>query len=206
MGGEMQVRSEPGQGSIFERRVYLPAVAAPEDPRARGKRHRRLCGRAQARAGGGRPGRRSASCSRNCWPCWASKPARPASGEQCLREAARPRPDMILLDIAMPGIDGWEVSRLLRASEATRVPIIMVSANAHEQRSGKARARRLRRFPGEARDRDRIAEQAPDPPRAGMDLRNSPAAPVPAEASGATAAAARRARCATCRRWAPSAT
>ena len=41
------------------------------------------------------------------------------------------RPDLILLDIQLPGIDGFEVLRRLRATEATRtIPVVAVSANA----------------------------------------------------------------------------
>ena len=41
------------------------------------------------------------------------------------------RPDLILLDIQLPGIDGFEVLRRLRADEVTRaIPVVAVSANA----------------------------------------------------------------------------
>jgi two-component system, cell cycle response regulator DivK len=39
-------------------------------------------------------------------------------------------PDVILMDISLPEIDGWEVTRLLKANEATRhVPIIALTAH-----------------------------------------------------------------------------
>jgi CheY-like chemotaxis protein len=41
------------------------------------------------------------------------------------------RPDLVLLDIQLPGIDGYEVLRRLRAQPATHdVPVVAVSANA----------------------------------------------------------------------------
>jgi CheY-like chemotaxis protein len=41
------------------------------------------------------------------------------------------RPDLILMDISLPAMDGWQVTRLLRASEATRqIPIIALTAHA----------------------------------------------------------------------------
>ncbi|MBD8524289.1 diguanylate cyclase [Pseudomarimonas arenosa] len=50
-------------------------------------------------------------------------------GEQALKCALSARPDLILLDIMMPGIDGHEVCRRLKADERTRdVPIIFISA------------------------------------------------------------------------------
>jgi PAS domain S-box-containing protein len=48
-----------------------------------------------------------------------------------LQMACTQRPDLILLDIQLPGIDGYEVLRRLRALEATRdIPVIAISANA----------------------------------------------------------------------------
>jgi len=50
-------------------------------------------------------------------------------GENALRNAEKNPPDLVLLDIVMPGIDGYEVCRRLRASELTReVPIMFLSS------------------------------------------------------------------------------
>ena len=50
-------------------------------------------------------------------------------GERALRAVEKSPPDLILLDIMMPGIDGYEVCRRLRAAEATReLPIMFLSA------------------------------------------------------------------------------
>ena len=51
--------------------------------------------------------------------------------EAGLQIARTQRPDLILLDIQLPGIDGYEVLRRLRAEDTTRdIPVIAVSANA----------------------------------------------------------------------------
>jgi signal transduction histidine kinase len=55
---------------------------------------------------------------------------RPAdSGELALRSAMSSPPDLILLDVSMPGMDGFEVCRRLKAQAKTRaIPVIFVSA------------------------------------------------------------------------------
>ena len=51
------------------------------------------------------------------------------SGELALRAATSNPPELVLLDIRMPGMDGYEVCRRLKADPATRdVPVIFVSA------------------------------------------------------------------------------
>ena len=55
-------------------------------------------------------------------------------GSVGLREAQRLLPSLILLDLMLPTMDGWEVCRRLRADAQTRrIPIIMVSARAEEE-------------------------------------------------------------------------
>ncbi|MBI2382053.1 MAG: diguanylate cyclase [Gammaproteobacteria bacterium] len=50
-------------------------------------------------------------------------------GEQGLEKAANYRPDLILLDVMMPQMDGFEVMRRLRQEEATRaIPVIFITA------------------------------------------------------------------------------
>ncbi len=56
-----------------------------------------------------------------------------ASGEKVLLNAGLYKPDLVLLDILLPGIDGIQVCRHLRAEEQTRnIPIIMVTAKSEE--------------------------------------------------------------------------
>ena len=55
-----------------------------------------------------------------------------SDGPECLRVAARTQPDLFLLDVAMAGMNGWELARHLREQGFGQTPIIMVSANANE--------------------------------------------------------------------------
>lgn len=51
------------------------------------------------------------------------------AGSQAIELARRARPDVVLLDVMMPGRSGWEVARELKADPTTRdVKIVMVSA------------------------------------------------------------------------------
>jgi DNA-binding response OmpR family regulator len=55
------------------------------------------------------------------------------SGDDGLRAATAQPPDLVLLDLNLPGLDGMEVCRLLRTRPATaRVPIIMLTARTAE--------------------------------------------------------------------------
>ncbi len=50
-------------------------------------------------------------------------------GEEGLRAIKEEKPDLILLDLMMPGIDGWEVYRRLKEDEETKgIPVIVVTA------------------------------------------------------------------------------
>ena len=51
-------------------------------------------------------------------------------GEDALEKALAARPDLIFLDVIMPGMDGFETCQALRAHETTRdIPVIMVTTS-----------------------------------------------------------------------------
>ena len=53
------------------------------------------------------------------------------AGREAIRLAKRERPQLIILDVMMPDLDGWTVLRQLQKTEATKaIPIILLSANA----------------------------------------------------------------------------
>jgi two-component system cell cycle response regulator DivK len=63
------------------------------------------------------------------------------SGEQALEAVAKQRPDLILMDIQLPGIDGYEVTRRIKANPALRsITIIAVTSYALSGEEQKARA------------------------------------------------------------------
>jgi len=139
MGGEMTVHSkvatddDPASGTLFRIRLFLPevraAVAERELPRVvrigyAGARRmvlvvdneeidRDLLVKVLAPLG--------------------FDVRRAASGLECLDMLRSIQPDAILMDLAMPGIDGWETIRRLRAEGLSRAPVAIVSANAFDR-------------------------------------------------------------------------
>jgi CheY-like chemotaxis protein len=54
-------------------------------------------------------------------------------GQSGLEAARREQPDLILLDVMMPGVDGWDVARRLGDDPATReIPVVFVTARADD--------------------------------------------------------------------------
>jgi len=63
-------------------------------------------------------------------------------GESAVRSARRESPDLILMDLSLPVLDGWEATRILKGDERTRhIPIVALTANALP--SDRTRARDL---------------------------------------------------------------
>ena len=52
-------------------------------------------------------------------------------GEEAIRLAREEHPDLILMDVSIPKIDGWEATRILKADPAThKIPILALTAHA----------------------------------------------------------------------------
>ncbi|MBI2141342.1 response regulator [Candidatus Woesearchaeota archaeon] len=54
-----------------------------------------------------------------------------SSGSECLEKLKNEKPGLIILDVMMPGMDGFEAAKKIRANAATRaIPILMLSSKA----------------------------------------------------------------------------
>jgi len=52
-------------------------------------------------------------------------------GQEGIESIRREKPDLILLDLMMPDVDGWEVYRQMKADEALQhIPVVVVTAKA----------------------------------------------------------------------------
>jgi two-component system, cell cycle response regulator DivK len=61
-------------------------------------------------------------------------------GREGIDMARTCRPDLILMDLSLPGIDGWEATRVLKADPHTRwIPVIALSAHAMPAEGERAR-------------------------------------------------------------------
>lgn len=133
MGGELSLRSEQGVGSTFSLRLYLPGIT-PEPQELLPATH-------ALRAILGYEGRRRTLLVVDDQPLhrqllagmlmplgFAVREA--ASGQECLEIVQSKVPDLLLLDITMDGMDGWQTAAEVRALlPPARLPIVFVSAN-----------------------------------------------------------------------------
>jgi CheY-like chemotaxis protein len=79
------------------------------------------------------------------------------NGEKGCEMAATEQPDLILMDLEMPVVDGWEATRRLRGSPTTRdIPIIALSAHALAGEREKALAAGCNEFDTKPIEFDRL--------------------------------------------------
>ncbi len=136
MGGELTVQSEIGVGSTFKVRLFLPQTSggseslrtsAPSNPRKgyAGERRKILVVDNEEADRG---------LLVNVLEPLGFEIRTAASGHDALDLiAAGLQPDVILLDLAMPGIDGWETLRRIRALGGKQPAVAIVSANAFDR-------------------------------------------------------------------------
>jgi two-component system cell cycle response regulator DivK len=64
-----------------------------------------------------------------------------SDGEMALDSIAKSPPDLVVMDLAMPRVDGWETTRLIKSNPRTQnVRVIVVTSNAMPDQVAKARA------------------------------------------------------------------
>ena len=133
LGGELNMESQPGQGSRFDVRLFLPSIRADqlmqERPLAQrigyvGVRRRILVVDNE---------QVDRELLVNILAPLGFQVAQASTGQQCLEDIPRFRPDVIFLDLAMPGLDGWETLRRIRAGGLTGAAVAIISANAFEK-------------------------------------------------------------------------
>ncbi|MHB1187037.1 MAG: hybrid sensor histidine kinase/response regulator [Thiobacillus sp.] len=133
MGGELSMESRLGEGSRFDVRLFLPSIHAEqlmkEHPLAQriGYVGVRRCILVVDNEQVDR------ELLFNILEPLGFQVAQAASGQHCLEDITRVQPDVILMDLAMPGIDGWETLRRIHAGELTDAAIAIISANAFEK-------------------------------------------------------------------------
>ncbi|WP_420138983.1 hybrid sensor histidine kinase/response regulator [Sphingomonas sp.] len=135
LGGEVTVRSEPGKGSRFQLQLMLPEPMTVPGGAA-----------ADGRIVGYRGDRKTILVidDNPSQLTVVQHLLRPldftiftaGGGAEGLALAEQCKPDLVLLDIQMPGCNGWDIAEQLRARLGQRLRIVMVSANAHEFRAG----------------------------------------------------------------------
>ena len=132
MGGEVTVESEPGRGSVFT--ILLPANLPAGEPVA--ERERPPAAEVPTMVSRPRPtsvlivddDRLVRDLLKRFLEKDGFRVAAAASGEEGLRLARQSPPDLITLDVVMPGLDGWGVLKALKAdARVAAIPVVMIS-------------------------------------------------------------------------------
>lgn len=127
MGGEITVRSEVGKGSAFRVKLLLSEVFNPRTTSTMEDRVRAYDGARQTILVVD-DDENQRDLVRELLEPLGFNIFTASSGKECLALTERHKPNLILLDVAMPEMDGWEVGRQLRRIPRDRPAIVMLSA------------------------------------------------------------------------------
>jgi CheY-like chemotaxis protein len=129
MGGDITVRSEAGKGSTFRVKLFLSEMSRPRIASTMEHRVRGYAGPPQTILVVDDNEVQRDLVSELLAPL-GFRIVTAATGRECLLLAKQHNPNLILLDIAMPEMDGWQVAQRLRREPGERAAIIVLSANA----------------------------------------------------------------------------
>lgn len=133
MGGELSLESTPGQGTRFRIRLFLPQLHPAEAAKAlpRGERVGYIGPRRRILVVDNERVDRELLVQLLTPLGFQLEQA--ASGLECLQVIPRFQPHLIFMDLAMPGIDGWETIRRIRRDHPGDTRIAIISANAFDK-------------------------------------------------------------------------
>jgi signal transduction histidine kinase/purine-cytosine permease-like protein/CheY-like chemotaxis protein len=135
MGGELTVSTALGQGTNFKARVFLPEVregSARQLHRPKARRTGYLGERVRILTVDNEEADRDVLIQR--LGALGFEMHQAFSGEDCLSHlAAGLQPQIIFMDLAMPGLDGWQTIAALRAAGYSAPHVAVVSANAFDK-------------------------------------------------------------------------
>jgi CheY-like chemotaxis protein/nitrogen-specific signal transduction histidine kinase len=135
LGGDIAVESTPGVGSSFRFRIMLPAPMVAARAPVQGARITGYAGpQRTVLVIDDDPAQRAILQALLAALGFVVHTA--ANGTEGLLLAERIPADIVLLDIQMPGMSGWDVAARLRATHGTALRIVMVSADVHELHVG----------------------------------------------------------------------
>ncbi len=129
MGGDITVTSELGKGTTFQVKLLLSEVSRPRGASTMEDRVRGYRGPPQTvLVADDNAAQRDLVCE--LLAPLGFRVAAASGGRECLALVEELKPNLVLLDIAMPDLDGWQVAQRIRAGARERPAILVLSANA----------------------------------------------------------------------------